>query len=231
MLYLAWDIDGTLLLSNRAGYDALQEAICDYFFRKEPYEFRHTLAGCTDSSIIKEIVTDIKGHCTSGWAAALILKYEMYLKRNLKQHKGWLMPNVERTLQYLCANSPDITNLLLTGNTSNGARDKVTEYGIAKYFDFRHSAYGDLAEDRNELARILYHRLLADGLVKDTSQIIVIGDTPNDARCAASIGARCIIILTGSEFKQSDFADCPPWKIWQTLPDDPAEFVREVREM
>ena len=60
MLYLAWDIDGTLLLTNRAGYDALQEAICDYFFRKEPYEFKHTLAGCTDSSIIKEIVTDIE---------------------------------------------------------------------------------------------------------------------------------------------------------------------------
>ena len=54
MLYLAWDIDGTLLLTNRAGYDALQEAICDYFFRKEPYEFKHTLAGCTDSSIIKD---------------------------------------------------------------------------------------------------------------------------------------------------------------------------------
>ena len=54
MLYLAWDIDGTLLLTNRAGYDALQEATCDYFFRKEPYEFKHTLAGCTDSSIIKE---------------------------------------------------------------------------------------------------------------------------------------------------------------------------------
>ena len=26
MLYLAWDIDGTLLLTNRAGYDALQQA-------------------------------------------------------------------------------------------------------------------------------------------------------------------------------------------------------------
>ena len=81
MLYLAWDIDGTLLLTNRAGYDALQEAICDYFFRKEPYEFKHTLAGCTDSSIIKEIVTDIKGHCTSGWAASLMLKYESQRKR------------------------------------------------------------------------------------------------------------------------------------------------------
>ena len=229
MLYLAWDIDGTLLLTNRAGYDALQEAICDYFFRKEPYEFKHTLAGCTDSSIIKEIVTDIKGHCTSGWAASLLLKYEMYLKRNLKAHKGRLMPNVEQTLEHLKENASDIANLLLTGNTANAARDKLTEYGIPQYFDFRHSAYGDLAEDRSELSKILYSRLLVDGLVKDPSQIIVIGDTPSDATCAAAIGARCIIILAGSEFKPEDFADCQPERIWKQLPDDPTEFVKELR--
>ena len=158
------------------------------------------------------------------------LKYEMYLKQHLKLHKGRLMPNVEKTLQYLKENAPDVTSLLLTGNTTNAARDKVTEYGIAQYFDFRHGAYGDLAEDRNELSRILYNRLLVDGLVKDTSQIIVIGDTPSDARCAAAIGARCIIVLTGSEFKPEDFADCTPWKIWKTLPDDPAEFVKEISE-
>ena len=213
MLYLAWDIDGTLLLTNRAGYDALQEAICDYFFRKEPYEFKHTLAGCTDSSIIKEIVTDIKGHCTSGWAASLMLKYEMYLKSNSE-------------------NAPEITNLLLTGNTANGARDKVAEYGIARYFDFRHSSYGDLAEERDEVAKILYTRLLADGLVKagETDSILIIGDTPNDTRCAAAIGARCVIVLAGSEFKKEDFNDCPPWKMWDKLPDDPAVFVREISE-
>ena len=226
MLYLAWDIDGTLLLTNRAGYDALQEAISDYFFTKEPYVFKHTLAGCTDSSIIKEIVTDIKGSCTSGWAAGLLLKYEMYLKQNLKLHKGHLMPNVEKTLQYIQENNTDITNLLLTGNTTIGARDKVTEYGIARYFDFRHGGYGDLAEERDEVARILYTRLLIDGLIQqdETDKIIVIGDTPSDAKCAAAIGARCIIVLAGSEYKPEDFSDCPPWKIWEQLPDDPAEF-------
>ena len=72
MLYLAWDIDGTLLLTNRAGYDALQEATQEYFHLKEPYQFKHSLAGCTDSAIIKEIVTEIKGRCTSGWAAGLM---------------------------------------------------------------------------------------------------------------------------------------------------------------
>jgi phosphoglycolate phosphatase-like HAD superfamily hydrolase len=232
MLYLAWDIDGTLLLTNRAGYDALQEAIRDYFYRKEPYEFKHTLAGCTDSSIIKEIVTDIKGRCTSGWAAALMLKYEMYMKRNLKLHKGWLMPNVEKTLQYLSESEPGIANLLLTGNTANGARDKVTEYGIAKYFDFRHSSYGDLAESRDDVAKILYTRLVIDGLINtgETDKIIVIGDTPSDARCAVAIGARCIIVLAGSEFKKEDFVACPPWKMWDKLPDDPADFVKEIYE-
>jgi len=230
MLYLAWDIDGTLLLTNRAGYDALREAVSDYFFTKEPYQFKHTLAGCTDSSIIKEIVTDIKGRCTSGWAAGLLLKYEMYLKQNLKLHKGYLMPNVEKTLQSIREQEPGITNLLLTGNTTTGARDKVTEYGIAGYFDFRHSAYGDLAEDRDELARILYTRLLVDGLIKqdETDKIIIIGDTPCDARCAAAIGARCIIILAGSEYGPEDFADSPPWQIWEQLPDDPSEFINLI---
>lgn len=228
MVYLAWDIDGTLLLTERAGYDALQEAICDYFFRKEPYVFKHTLAGCTDSSIIKEIVTDIKGRCTSGWAASLMLKYEMNLKRNLKLHKGHLLPNVEKTLDYLSENAPGVVNLLLTGNTTNGARDKLLEYGIAQHFDFRHSAYGDLAEDRDELAKILYTRLLSDGLVKTPEEIIVIGDTPNDAKCAAAIGARCIILLTGSEYKEEDFAAYPPWKLWRQLPDDPAAFAKEI---
>ena len=210
MLYLAWDIDGTLLLTNRAGYDALQEAICDYFFRKEPYEFKHTLAGCTDSSIIKEIVTDIKGHCTSGWAASLMLKYEMYLKSNLKLHKGYLMPNVEKTLRYLSENAPEITNLLLTGNTANGARDKVAEYGIARYFDFRHSSYGDLAEERDEVAKILYTRLLADGLVKagETDSILIIGDTPSDSTTVprGKCGTNCQttrLILSGKSAKRN----------------------------
>ena len=89
-----------------------------------------------------------------------------------------------------------------------------------------------MAEEREEVAKILLTRLLADGLVKasETDQIIVIGDTPSDARCAAAIGARCIIVLAGSEFKKEDFAASPPWKMWDKLPDDPADFVREITE-
>ena len=230
MLYLAWDIDGTLLLTNRAGYDALQEAVQEYFHLKEPYQFKHSLAGCTDSSIIKEIVTEIKGRCTSGWAAGLMLTYEMKMKQTLKTHQGSLMPNVANTLTYIKENVPGITNVLMTGNTTGGARDKVTHYGIVSHFDFRHSSYGDLAEERSEVARILYYRLQIDGLVQSPNQLIVIGDTPNDVKCAAAIGARCIVILAGSEFTIEDFTEVNPWKILSRLPDDPAEFISCIQE-
>ena len=229
MLYLAWDIDGTLLLTNRAGYDALQEATQEYFHLKEPYQFKHSLAGCTDSAIIKEIVTEIKGRCTSGWAAGLMLTYEMKMKRTLKTHKGYLMPNVAKTLEYIKENVPDITNLLMTGNTTGGARDKFTHYGIVSHFDFRHSSYGDLAEERDEVARILYYRLQVDGLVQSSDQLIFIGDTPNDVKCASAIGARCIVVLAGSEFKEEDFAAVRPWKILPQLPDDPADFLKCIQ--
>lgn len=139
------------------------------------------------------------------------------------------MPNVAKTLEYIKENAPDITNLLMTGNTTGGARDKVTHYGIVSHFDFRHSSYGDLAEERDEVARILYYRLQVDGLVQSSDQLIFIGDTPNDVKCASAIGARCIVVLAGSEFKEEDFAAVRPWKILPQLPDDPADFLKCIQ--
>ena len=230
MLYLAWDIDGTLLLTNRAGYDALQEAIQEYFRVKGPYEFKHSLAGCTDSAIIKEIVTDIKGRCTSGWAAGLMLTYEMRMKQTIRTHQGNLMPNVAKTLDYIRDNEPEITNVLMTGNTTGGARDKVTHYGIDRYFDYTHSSYGDLAEKREDVAKILYTRLRIDNSVSSPEQIIFIGDTPNDVKAASAIGCRCIVVLAGSEFCPEDFAEATPWKMLDRLPDDPSAFIKLLKQ-
>ena len=231
MLYLAWDIDGTLLLTNRAGYAALTDAIRDYLRLREPYQFKGTLAGRTDSGIIKEIITDVRGRCTSGWAAGLMLTYEMRLKQRLREHKGHLMANVEPTLRHCKEHHPEIGLTLMTGNTTEGARDKVTEYGIAPYFDFRHGGYGDLAEDRGDVARILYTRLYNDGLIQSPDEIILIGDTPRDVQCAAAIGSRCIIVLDGSDFRREDFTGATaPWRLLDKLPDDPESFCRLVTE-
>lgn len=231
MLYLAWDVDGTLLLTNGAGSRALQDAIHEYLRVQGPYEFKESLAGRTDAGIIKEIITGLRGRCTSGWAAGLLLTYEMRLKYHLRKHEGRLLRNVERTLAYFQERHPEIGLTLLTGNTTEGARDKVREYGIDSYFDFRHGGYGDLAEDRDDVARILFTRLYNDGLVRDASEIIVFGDTPRDVRCARAIGARCVIVLDGSEFPRDMFTgEQEPWKLLDSLPDDPEDLYRLLLE-
>jgi phosphoglycolate phosphatase len=225
MKYLCWDVDGTLLLTNRAGYDALIEAI-RVRFRKPDYKFTHSLAGTTDSSIVKEVVTDIKGRCTSADAASFLITYHMLLSQYLPTHKGWLMPNVKETLAYVKEKAPEWENCLLTGNTFDAAKTKVKFYQIAQYFDFNHSVYGDLSESRNDLAKILYTRLLADQLVTKPDDLLIIGDTVHDAACAAAINAPCLIVLAGSSSKAEDFKDIKPWKIIDKLPDDPAEFIK-----
>lgn len=224
MHYLCWDIDGTLLLTNRAGADALIEAV-QIRFGLANYKFTHSLAGLTDSEIIKEIIIGIKGRCTSADAASLLITYHTLLQRNLRTHQGRLMPNVTTTLNYIKDQAPTWQNGLLSGNTATGAKAKIDAYQLQGLFDYAHSAFGDLSEDRAELAKILYSRLVADNLVQSPADVIVIGDTPNDVRCAATIGARCAIILAGSEYHRDSFTQLEPCWILDKLPDNPAEFI------
>lgn len=227
MNYLCWDIDGTLLRSAWAGYDALRDAIRDRYAIAD-YHFKHSLAGNTDSSIIREIVEEMKGLATKEEISGLMSAYEDYMKKYVPSHQGHLMPNVLETLTYLEQEAPEWRSCLLTGNTVTGSRLKVETYHIARFFDLARSATGDLAEDRADLARILYDRLLKDQLITSVRQMIFVGDTPNDVRCAAAIDARCIIVLSGSEFKQEDFAALPPWQFLPKLPDNPEEFLKLI---
>ena len=113
-----------------------------------------------------------------------------------------------------------------------GARYKVEGYGLFEFFDYALSVYGDLSEQRSELAKILYTRLLADRCVSSPDDVIFVGDTVNDVACANAIGARCIVVLSGSESSRADFEAAPvqAWRILDKLPDDPAEFVKLIQE-
>jgi phosphoglycolate phosphatase-like HAD superfamily hydrolase len=54
----------------------------------------------------------------------------------------------------------------------------------------------------------------ATGTTYDLSDIIVIGDTPKDIRCAAAFGARCLAVATG-DYAVDDLHALQPWR---TLP-------------
>jgi phosphoglycolate phosphatase-like HAD superfamily hydrolase len=95
---------------------------------------------------------------------------------------------------------------LLTGNLREGARRKLTHYGLWDRFAF--GGFGDEHMDRRDIAAaaLAAARLHLNGKPRKTDangerpadgQVIVIGDTLNDIVCGRSIGARCVAVPTG----------------------------------
>lgn len=227
--HLMWDIDGTLILTGGAGGEAMIKVIKDYYFL-DAFAFPQSLAGRTDSEIIKSAVTFIRGRCHLSEVASLLIRYQMELPKWLPKCQGRVMKNVEKTLAYFQRPESEYENCLLTGNIRMGAKLKLQYYKLEQYFNFDHSAFGELAEERNELARIALQRFYISNPQITSNDLIFIGDTINDVLCAKAIGARCVIVLDGSSKKREDFSECQPWKILDTLPDNPEEFEKMLDE-
>ena len=226
MKYLMWDVDGTLVLTGGAGKDAMINVVKDYYFL-DAFDFTRSLAGRTDSDIIKSVVTRLRGRCSSAEAAGLLIRYQMELPKQLPLHQGRVLKNVEKTLAYFAQPESKYQNCLLTGNIRSGAQEKLAYYGLDKYFSFDDSVFGEASENREELAKIAFSRFFMRHNQSFTpNQMIFIGDTPNDVKCAQAIGARCLVVLDGSGYKREDFADCQPWKIIDALPDEPRDLEK-----
>lgn len=225
MQYLFWDIDGTLLLTARAGIDALKEAI-NIKYRNNEFDFSHGLAGKTDSFIIKNAIKDLKGSCNAADAAGLLILYNQLLPDFLQSHKGKVLPNVVTTLAYLQEKAPQYTSALLTGNCSRAAHMKLKHYKLEQYFNYQLSAFGELSEDRDMLAKAAFQKLYIQNPQIKPEEVLIIGDTPHDIQCAQAIGARCLIILSGSFYEEAELQTYNPWKIIAELPANPEDFLK-----
>ena len=230
MKYLMWDIDGTLILTGGAGKAAMIKVIKDYYFL-DAFDFTQSLAGRTDSDIIKSAVTRLRGRCNIAETAGLLIRYHVELPKQLKQFKGRILKNVEKTLTYFNQPGSKYLNCLLTGNTSTGAHLKLKHYDLDTYFNYEHSVFGEISEDREMLAKVARQRLYMQNENSSAKDLIFIGDTPNDVKCANAIGAPCLVVLDGSSYKREAFADVNPWKIIDSLPDNPADLEKLFDEI
>ncbi len=220
-----WDIDGTLLLSGGAGKDALIKVIKDYYFL-DAFDFTESLAGRTDSEIVKNVVTRLRGRCNSAEAAGILIRYHMELPKQLPLHEGKVLKNVAKTLAYFNRPNTRYCNCLLTGNTSTGAHLKLSYFALDKYFNYQNSIFGEISESREMLAKVALQRLYLQNKNISAKQLIFIGDTPNDVLCANAIGSLCLIVLEGSSYKREDFTQIKPWLIIDSLPDNPADLEK-----
>jgi phosphoglycolate phosphatase len=221
MKYLLWDIDGTLLRTNYAGVAALKKSI-KTIYGIDNFQFTNDLAGRTDTFIAKEAIKEIKGHSSPEEITALLTRYTATLPQYLGVKEGYLLPNVKSTLEDL-QHSSQVSSLLLTGNCEKAAAAKLDFFSIREYFDFKLSAFGEVSDLREDLARAAWQKLQKLGA--DINDVMVIGDTPHDITCAAAIGAKSLIVTTGSTFSKEELNTYKPWKIISELPKNSEEFL------
>lgn len=229
MKYLLWDIDGTLLVSGGAGIRAISETVKQRF-NKDDFDFGETMAGRTDSYIIKKIVKQYKSKYTAADAAGFFITYNQIFSKLLKTSNGNLLTNVKKTLEYLETSKDEFTSTLLTGNCKPSGMEKVKHFGINHHFNIQLSAFGELSENREFLAEAAYQKISVQDPSVTPEDIIVIGDTPFDVSCAHAIGARSLIILEGKFNSLESIKAENPWKIIEKLPDNPIEFVNLLKE-
>lgn len=215
--YLLWDIDGTLLKTNRAGLQALLRTLEELYQKSATFENFNT-AGCSDRYIARRLLEEVfKERPNSGEVMRFLRHYEQLLPEYLQANTGILLPNVKEILEHLSQKQENYHSLLLTGNTSAGAYAKVTHFAIDKHFDIPHSAFGDQHELRNKIAEQAFYNIRRINPMVSEEQIIVIGDTEHDIICAYHIGVKCIAVATGSTAYET-LAQLKPWKIYKTLP-------------
>lgn len=108
----------------------------------------------------------------------------------------------------------------LTGNLEKSAKWKLKHTGVP-VDSFVFGVYGHEADTRDELARLVIPRANAMfHMSLKPHDIIVIGDTVHDIRCARVIGARVVAVSTGWNIAKEDLANEKPDLLVDSLLDE-----------
>jgi phosphoglycolate phosphatase-like HAD superfamily hydrolase len=193
-----FDIDGTLVLTGRAGIRAMNRA-CEAVLGHRDALDGVSVAGRTDWVILHDALHNIGHDLDEPLFDRLRDAYVRILEEEI-EHPGEgpkaVMPGIRRILDALVLRD-DVFPALLTGNFERSARIKLEHFDLWRYF--RCGAFGDDAKDRNALVPFAVERASKCGLPSVAARdVFVVGDTPHDVACAQAAGAISIAVATGT---------------------------------
>ena len=217
-LLVLFDIDGTLLLSGRAGVRGLNGAFHRVYGHEAALD-GVSLAGRTDRAIVIDVLRALGREPDETAIAELRERYIECLAVEMgKPGTGpfGVLPGVWPLLDDLAARA-HIAVGLLTGNFERGAAIKLGHFDLWRRFGF--GAFGDDHVDRRDLVPVALARARAAGIdVPAIERVVVIGDTPLDVDCARAHGARAVAVATGP-FGRQDLIDAGADVVLDTLED------------
>jgi phosphoglycolate phosphatase len=203
---LLWDIDGTLMLGDRAGERALVVALRNVFGIEGTLQHVE-VAGRTDRLIAEDLLRAYAIEPSAKNIHDFLEGYLAALPDELGRGQPRLLPGIVRILEAVAART-DLAQGLLTGNLARGARVKLSHFDAWRYFPF--GAFADDATLRNDLGPHALRRARAHHTAEFAPErTFVIGDTPHDVACGKAIGAATIAVATG-KFSVEELAACAP---------------------
>ena len=195
---ILFDIDGTLVLTGRAGMRAMNRACEDTVGHGDALN-GVAVAGRTDWIILHDVMANHGLSLDLARRDQLRRRYVAHLEEEiLLPGEGMkdVLPGIRDVLDRL-RGLPDVALGLLTGNFEEGARIKLEHFDLWKYFPC--GAFGEDAADRNDLVPIAIRRARECGLADvSASRVLVVGDTPHDVACAHAVGAVAVAVATGN---------------------------------
>ena len=188
-----FDIDCTLVDAHGAGGRAILRAIKDaYGVEGELGDY--SFHGRTDPGIISDLAT-LWGADGRGDVDACIARYLELLGSEIDGGEVETLPGIRELVTALAADRRALVGLL-TGNVEKGARLKLEPTGLLSLFKV--GAYGSDSALRAELPAVAVARAEAlTGRRYAGKDVVVIGDTPADVECGASLGVTAVAVATG----------------------------------
>ncbi len=196
---ILFDVDGTLILSQGVAGRLMLKAVETAAGKDDPFEYDvRDFAGFTDRAIMRKLLQRA-GVPPEELEEKLRYAERLYLswiaERFKNPHFVKVLPGVLELLESLRKTSGFYLGLL-TGNLREGARIKLSSVGLWEYFPI--GAFGDDAEDRNLLPPVALKRAREYyGIEFPPHHTWIIGDAPNDVRCARANHIRCLAVATG----------------------------------
>lgn len=195
---LLFDIDGTLVDTDGAGRAAVRTAMDAVYGETGPLD-TFDFHGKTDPGIVRGLLR------AAGWEDAEVderlddfwPRYLRELERELADRDGRVVacPGVPGLLGEL-GTDPRFELALVTGNVAAGAWQKLAAAGLDEHF--RYGAFASDSEFREDLPPLALRRARKHlGRRVGPEEAWIIGDTPEDIRCARSAGVRVMAVATG----------------------------------
>lgn len=195
-MLILFDIDGTLLLTQKAGVLAMQDCGRELFgehFTVEGVEF----SGRLDPLIWGDLAA--RNNVTDHHAEHERFRagYGKHLRRRLDENPTALaLPGVAAMVESLCE-VDGVSIGLLTGNYPETGQLKIERAGL-RFDAFQVHAWGIDGPSRRDLPPVAikrHHELTKRALRGE--EVVIIGDTPHDIDCARAHGCRSIGVATG----------------------------------